>query len=62
MKNTPVTFKDGKELIVHHNDDLTQDELDQLKELTSVEFKAVLLSTGRFKAIPMKDNPFLTPH
>ena len=59
MKNTPVIFKDRKEVIVHHEDDLTEGELAQLRALTSVEFKQLLLATGRFRVIPMQDNPFL---
>lgn len=59
MMNTPIIFDDGKELIVHHADEFTPDELKALKSLTSEEFKRLILQTGRFVKIPMNENPFL---
>jgi hypothetical protein len=59
MKNTPIVFDDGKELIVHHSDEFTAAELKALKSLTSVEFERMVVATGRFKKIPMQKNPFL---
>jgi len=57
--NTSVVFKDGKQLIIHHEKELTLDELKQLQKFTSEEFKYLLLSSGRFKKIPINQNPFL---
>ena len=57
--NTPVTFSDGKELILHSDREFTDRELLAFKSMTSSEFKQMILRSGRFVKIPMEDNPFL---
>ena len=57
--DTTIVFADGKDLIVHHECQFTNEELIRLKQLTSKEFTDMLMKTGRYKKIDMKDNPFL---